>query len=115
MPMTPEERERYDRIDRQLEYLAAQEAQLSSDLVELRSIVELHTRQIAQQGEQIAEHGEQISNLREIVQLQGEQLKSVGDSVLRLGRVIEERDRQTAERIDALILIVERHFSNGKH
>ncbi len=37
--MTTEEKERYDRIDRQLEFLAAHQAQLSSDLTELKSIV----------------------------------------------------------------------------
>ena len=49
MLKTPEERVRYDRIDRQLEFLAAQQAQLSFDLAELKSVV-------AMQSEQIAKH-----------------------------------------------------------
>ncbi len=44
MPMTPEEKERYDRIDRQLEFLANHQAQLSSDLGELQSITAVHSR-----------------------------------------------------------------------
>lgn len=107
MPMTPEERERYDRIDRQLEFLASHQAQLSSDLAGLQSVVATHSQQIARQGEQIAKQAEQIAGL-------GSYVQSLADSVLRLGRVVDERDRQTDAKINALIQVVERYFSNGK-
>ncbi len=64
MLKTPEERMRYDRIDRHLEFLAAQEAQLSFDLAELKSIV-------AMQSEHIAKHAEQIGEPREVIGTQG--------------------------------------------
>lgn len=89
MLMTPEEKERYDRIDRQLEFLAAHQAQLSSDLAELQRVTAEHSRQIAKQGEQIA--------------AQGNQMQSLAESVLRLARIIDERDRQTDAKISALI------------
>jgi hypothetical protein len=38
----------------------------------------------------------------------------LADSVLRLGRVVDERDRQTDAKINALIGVVEKYFSNGK-
>ncbi len=107
MLMTPEEKERYDRIDRQLEFLAAHQAQLSSDLADLKSIV-------AMQSEQIAKHDEQIGGLREAIGTQSGQVQSLADTVLRLARIIDERDRQTDAKINALIGVVERYFSNGK-
>ena len=107
MPMTPEEKERYDRIDRQLEFLATHQAQLSSDLAELQRITAVHSQQIAQQGEQIARHSEQIAEV-------GDQVRSLTDNVLRLARVVDERDRQTDAKINSLISVVERYFSNGK-
>ncbi len=108
MPMTPEERERYDRIDRQLEFLAAHQAQLSSDLVIQQQITAKHDEQITRLEQQIARHSEQIAK-------QGEHVQSLTDNVLRLARVVDERDRQTSEKLNALIAVVERYFSNGKH
>ena len=108
MRMTPEEKERYDRIDRQLEFLAAHQAQLSSDIAVLYQTSAKHDEQIARHGDQIAQMGVNV--------------QSLADSVLRLARVVDERDRQTNERfaalnekLGALIDVVERYFSNGKH
>jgi len=112
MDMTPEEKERSDRIDRQLEFLAAHQARLSSDLATLQLIT-------AQLIEKSAKHDEQIAR-------QGSQIQSLADTVLRLARIVDERDRQTDAKIDerdrqtnarinALINIVERYFSDGKH
>jgi len=107
MPMTPEEKERYDRIDRQLESLVTHQAQLSSDLGELERITAVHSQQIAQQGEQIARHSQQIAEL-------GGHVQSLTDTVLRLARIVDERDRQAGAKINSLIAVVERYFSNGK-
>ena len=114
MFMTPEERERYDRVDRQLEFLAAHQAQFSSDLTELRRVTAEHSQQIARHGEQIAKQGEQIASLGgQIVQLGGH-VRSLTDTVGRLAHVVDERDRQTDAKINALIGVVEKYFSNGK-
>jgi chromosome segregation ATPase len=114
MPMTPEEKDRYDRIDRQLEFLAAHQAQLSSDLAELKSIVAMQSQQIAKHDEQITKHDEQIAGLGNAIGMQGSQVQSLADTVLRLARVMDERDRQTDAKINTLIAVVERYFSNGK-
>jgi hypothetical protein len=45
---------------------------------------------------------------------QGGQVQSLADTVLRLARILDERDRQTDARINTLIGVVERYFSNGK-
>ena len=88
--MTPEERERSERIDRKLEFLAEQTARNSEQIAE-------NSRQIAQLGSSFGE-------------LQG--------LVLRLGRVVEEQARaqsRTDDRLNVLIGVVERYFSNGRN
>ncbi len=122
MPMTPEERERYDRIDRQLEFLAAHQAQLSSDLTTLKQIAAKHDEQITRLEQQTTQHGEQIILQTEQIAKQGEHIQFLTDNMLRLARVVEERDRQTNEkfavvneRLGVLMNVVERYFSNGGH
>ncbi len=101
--MTPEERDRYERIDRVLEFLANSQTQrsaelgkLSAELDKLKEITGMHTAQIAAQGKQIGE---------------------LGNFVLRLGHVVEEQtsaQTRTDERLNALIAAVERYLSNGR-
>ena len=122
--MTPEENERYERFERQMEFLANHQAQLAADLESLKDENRVHSMQIAEHSKQIAEHSRQISQL--------------GDFILRIGRIVEEQARladermartdeqmarsneqmaRTDERLNALINIVERHISkhgNGK-
>ena len=104
MSMTHEER--FGRIEQKLEFLAGNQTQLWADLQELQQISRRHSEQIAQHSVQIAE---------------------VGSFILRLGRVVEEQvrrfeeeaqqrreeSRRMDERLNALIDIVERYFSNG--
>ena len=71
MPMDHEER--FSRIDRQLEFLAGNHAQLWADLQELQQISRRHSEQLVQ----------------------------VGDFILRLGRVVEEQGRQLERRIES--------------
>ncbi len=108
--MTPEERERYDGIDRTLEFvsncqaeLAARQAEfsarhekLSGELDKLKEVTAMHTSQIEAQGKQIGE----VSNF-----------------LLRLGHIVDEQRTQQArtdERLNALISAVERYVSNGR-
>ena len=102
--MTPEER--FERIERQLEFLATNQAQLSASVETLRDVASRH-------DDQIAENFTQIGSLR--------------DLLLRLGRIVEEQGRRmdegfarlteaqqrTDERLNTLINVVERYFSNG--
>jgi septal ring factor EnvC (AmiA/AmiB activator) len=102
--MTPEERERAERIDRILEFLAnnqaeisarqsqfaVQHAQVAEDLARLEKVVESHTRQIESNTQQIAEIGRYLLNLAHIVE-------------------------RTDERLNSVITMVERRFGNGQH
>ncbi|HYK88410.1 MAG TPA: hypothetical protein VE398_06550 [Acidobacteriota bacterium] len=91
--MTPEER--FERIERQLEFLAAGQAQ--------------HDARMAEISGQLAVNSGQIGQL--------------SDLTLRIGRIVEEQarrmdalaesQRRTDERLNTLINVVERYFSNG--
>ena len=93
--MTPEERERAERIDRILEFLANNQAKLSArhsefaeSLSRLEKVVESHSRQIENNTQQIAELGRYVLNLAHIVE-------------------------RTDERLNSVITMVERRFGNS--
>jgi len=120
--MDPEER--FERIERQNEFTANHLAQLSIRM-------DRHQEQIERQDEQIARHSEQIAR-------HSEQIAQLGDFLVRTGRLLEdlarrtdgrfedfakerersnkesdERFRRLDERLNILIAVVERYFSNG--
>ena len=121
--MTPEER--FERIERSLEFVAASQAQITASIQSHEAIIAENSRQIAEHSRQIAEHSRQIGEL--------------ADLTLRIGRVVEEQGRQsderlktsqadfeerfkalmavqahTDERLNVLINVVERYSSNGR-
>ena len=100
--MTPEERERAERIDRILAFLANNQAELSarhSELAEslsrLEKVVESHTQQIESHTQQIENNTQQIAEL--------------GRYVLNLAHIVERTD----ERLNSVINMVERRFGNS--
>jgi len=105
--MTPEER--FERIARLIEFLAANQAQ--------------HAAQMAANSKQIEEN-------RKLIEENSKQIGQVVDLTLRIGRIVEEQARRmddwderlkalaesqarTDERLNTLINVVERYFSNG--
>ena len=129
--MTPEEKDRFERFERQMEFLAQHQAQLAADLESLKDIVRNHSAQIAEHSAQIAKHSAQIGQ--------------IGDFIMRIGRIVEEQARladermartdermartdehmartdermaRTDERLNALITMIERYISrrgNGR-
>jgi methyl-accepting chemotaxis protein len=115
--MTPEERERWERIDRLVEFLAANQAELSARNAEIAEEIRQHSAhiaenraqiaqnsaQIAQQSAQISEHSAQIAQLTDA-------MRELGRYVLNLAHIVERTD----DRLNVVIDIVERHFGNGK-
>ena len=109
--MTPEERDRYERIDRTLEFLASNQAQLSAELGKLSAELDKLKEITGMHSAQIEAHGKQI-------EAQGKQIAELGNYVLRLGRVVEEQvaaQARTNERLNVLVSVVERYFSNGRN
>jgi septal ring factor EnvC (AmiA/AmiB activator) len=118
--MTPEER--WERIDRLVEFLAANQAQLSASSHAHDAQIAENAKLIAENAKQIAEHSKQIAE-------HSKQIGQLGDLILRIGRIVEEQgrriddgfarlaesQRRTDERLNALINVVERYFSDGRH
>ncbi len=103
MPMTPEERERYDRIDRQLEVLAARQAQLSSDIAKT---LEAATRRTPQNAKRCGKTGRSERhtghNNDEMLSRTAIRVRLATESVLHLERAVRERDRKTKMKLAAL-------------
>ena len=120
--MTPEEKERAERIDRHLEFLASNQAQITAqqgrlhaDLERLKDVVELHSTQIANLGTQMAELGIFVLRIAKIAEEQGRNFDRFAKGVdERLERLAEAQVRTDA-RLNTLIGVVERYFSNGRH
>lgn len=102
--MTPEER--FERIEQQTEFIVNQQAQFYTDLRKLEEQTQRNSEHIQRNGEQIQRNSEQVGQ--------------VTDLLLRTGRIVEElelrndeRSKRLDERLNILIDVVERYFSNG--
>ncbi len=106
---TMEPEERFDRIERQLEFLAASQVQHDARMAEISALLAENSRQIEENSRQIAGNSANIGQL--------------GDLTLRIGRIVEEQairmdkmvesQARTDQRLNVLINVVERYFSNG--
>ena len=101
MAMDPEER--FERIERSLGFIAANQAQ--------------HDARMAEIINRQAEHARQLEEHFRVIEANSGQIGQLGDLTLRVGRIVEEQARRmdrTDERLNTLISVVERYFSNGK-
>jgi len=99
--MTPEER--FERIERQLEFLAANQTHHDAHMAELSKRTEDNARQIG-------ELSGLTMRIGRIVEVQAGHIDKLAD---RMGELAESQQR-TDVRLNALINIVERYFSNGR-
>ena len=93
--MTPEERD--EQLRRQMDFLAASQAQHDARMAEISKTLDQNSRQIAENSRQISQ---------------------LADFILRIGRIVEEQGeqaRRTDDRLNTLINVVDRYFSNGRH
>jgi hypothetical protein len=104
--MTPEER--FERIERHVEFLAENQAGLTAsvgmlkqDLVELARIVQQHVVSTETRFQMVADRFERVTG----------QFERVNEAIESLAKA----QRMTEERLNALVMVVERYFSNGKH
>ncbi len=104
--MTPEER--FERMERQMEFLAQNQAELTAnvgtlkqDLLALARIVQQHVVSTEARFQAVAEQFQMVAD----------QFQRVDESMESLAKA----QRSTEERLNALITIVERYFSNGRH
>jgi len=97
--MTPEER--FERIERQLEFSAGILAQLSASQ--------------ERQDAEIAQLAEALSTLVRVVDEQGNRMEAGFKRMEERQAQTDEQMKHTDERLNALVAVVERYFSNGHH
>ena len=102
LTMTPEER--FERIERQLEFLAANQAHHDAYLAELSK----HTDENARQ---IGELTGLTMHIGRIVEVQAGHIETL---TVRMGELAESQQR-TDERLSTLISVVERYFSDDRN
>jgi hypothetical protein len=112
--MTPEE-ERFERIERTLEFLAANQAQLSASSQTQASMIAETARLIAKNSEQIGQLTELTLRIGRIVEEQAHRLDALGRETDQRIKALAESQTRTDDRLNTLINVVERYFSNGHH
>lgn len=126
--MTPEE-ERFERIERNMEFIAASLARLSASSETHASIIAGHASIIAEHASMVAKHAGMFEENDRLIARNSEQIGELMNLTLRIGHVVEEQGRQTDEqlkaltqsqkrtddRLNILINVVERYFSDGRH
>jgi len=138
--MTTDPRERFERIEHQLEFLTVSAESHDSQLAEtarlLAETARLNaetSRQTTKNSKLIEEHHKLIENnnrrIEENHRQITEKLKELADFILRFGRIAQAQERRmdkafariaeaqarTDERFSALINAVERHISNSRN
>ncbi|MBI2822334.1 MAG: hypothetical protein HYX74_08925 [Acidobacteria bacterium] len=105
--MLPEERkERIERMDRLLEFLANQQA-------EALARVERHQQEIERHSQQIERNSQQIEQLGGFLLRTARLLESLAQRTDERFQQVAQVQQRTDERLNVLIGVVERYFSNG--
>jgi hypothetical protein len=117
--MTPEERfERIerslDRIDRTLEFVAASQAETAARQAEIAARQAEHWKVIERHSEQIADLSVGLGELRTLTLRIGRIVEAQGEDFNRRLKAMLEAQAQTDQRLNALIHIVERYFTDGE-
>lgn len=102
--MTPEER--YEKVQQQLEFLADQQAQFFAS-------IQAHQLEIQRHSDQIAHHSEQISDLGRFLTSTARLMEQLALEAAERQQHIDERFKETGERLDALINMFERRLAEG--
>jgi uncharacterized coiled-coil protein SlyX len=98
-----------------MQFIVEQQADLAARLQSLEVIVRLQSAQIAEHSVQIAEHSTQIALHSTQIGEITSQIGQIQDLLLRTVRIVDEQGRQTDDRINALIAVVEKYRSNGRN
>src|SRR5262245_3428402 len=116
MPMTPEERERVDRMDRQMVFLAEHQAlmsvkldKLTEDVQRLAEVTNGLVQLAVQHSRRFDEIHGSLVRLEKITEEHGRQIEKHGRQIEELGRQLSRTD----DRLNVLIGVVERYFSGG--
>ncbi len=109
--MTPEER--FDRIERQLEFLTTHQAQLYASLETLRDVSTRLTETAARHDGQIVQLHDVAASLVRIIEDLGRRTDERINLLVESQRRTDERLGDLTEKLNTLVNVVERYFSNG--
>lgn len=93
-------------MERAMAFILEQQAQISSNMAEL-------TERVNRMGEKVDRNAESVTALLAIAEIQAAEIRDLTEST----RTLADRQRDTDERLNALINTVERYVSerrNGK-
>jgi|SRR5205085_7667529 len=110
--MTDEEQQR------QIDFIIGQQAQLTATVGSLAGIVEQLAGTVAQLAGSVGQLAGSVEQLTGRVERLAEKVDRTADSVTALLAIAEIHDhemKETDERLNALINIVERHISEGRN
>jgi hypothetical protein len=108
---TMDPQERFDRFERQQEFLAASQAQHDARMAEISALLAETARRTEENSAHIAQLGDLTLRIGRIVEEQASRMDKLTD---RMGELAQSQAR-TDERLNTLINVVERYFSNGRH
>lgn len=103
-----------EEMQKTMQFLVEQQAHFFSELQSLAVIVRHQSIQIAEHSVQIARHSSQIAEHTTQIAQVASQIDQLRELLGRTVRVVDEQGRQTDDRINALMSMIERFFSNGK-
>jgi tRNA C32,U32 (ribose-2'-O)-methylase TrmJ len=110
--MTPEER--FERIERSLEFVVASQAETAARQAEHWKVIERHSEQIERNSAQIEAMSGRVEQLADLTLRIGRIVEAQGEDFNRRLKAMLEAQAQTDQRLNALIHIVERYFTDGE-
>jgi ABC-type transporter Mla subunit MlaD len=102
-----------EELNRTIAFILEQQAQVSSNLAQITSNMAQLTDRVNRMGEKIDRNAESVTALLTIAEIQATEIRDLTEST----RSLADRQRDTDERLNALINTVERYISerrNGK-
>ena len=110
--MQPEER--FDRIERQLEFLADHQGHVLSQIDKLSRVVDKHSEQISQLGDFLLRTAKAVEDLAHRSEEGFRRLAEGQQRLTEAQQRTDERLQDLTDRLNVLVNVVERYFSNGK-
>jgi ABC-type transporter Mla subunit MlaD len=102
-----------EEMERAMAFIVEQQAQISSNQTQITSNMAELTERVNRMGEKVDRNAESVTALLAIAEIQAAEIRDLTEST----RTLADRQRDTDERLNALINTVERYISerrNGK-
>lgn len=102
-----------EEMERAIAFIIGQQAQINSNQAQVTSNLAELTERVNRMGEKVDRNAESVTALLAIAEIQAAEIRDLTEST----RTLADRQRDTDERLNALINTVERYISerrNGK-